>query len=200
MAEGDELFDRLQSRYEEGRVPWDDEMPPPEVVQIAASLPPGRALDLGCGYGRSSIYLARRNWVVDGVDFIPLAIAGALARAEMAGVAEKANFHLGRVTHLPFLSGPYDFALDVGCMHALDDAGLRQYRDEVYRLLRSGGLYLLFAHLRSDEAEVPGRGVYEATLHSLFGSHFTLEKVVHGTTQVENRPPFASAWFWFRRN
>jgi len=199
MAE-DDVFHSLKTRYEEGRVPWDDDMPPPEVMEMAAQLPPGRAVDLGCGYGRSSIYLARRDWTVDGVDFIPLAVAGALARAEQASVGDRVNFHLGKVTHLPFLTGPYDLALDVGCMHALDDAGLRQYRNEVYRLLRPGGLYLLFSHLRTEGVEVPGRGVYEETVHSLFGDNFTLDKVVRGTTQVEGRPSFASAWFWFRRN
>ncbi|MCB8984545.1 MAG: class I SAM-dependent methyltransferase [Ardenticatenaceae bacterium] len=199
MAE-DDVYQNLKTRYEEGRVPWDDELPPPEVIEMAARLSPGRALDLGCGYGRSSIYLARRDWTVDGVDFIPLAIARALARAEQAGVGDLASFHLGKVTNLRFLSGPYDWALDVGCMHALDDAGLRQYRDEVYRLLRPGGLYMLFAHLRAEGIDVPGRGVFEETVHDLFGRSFTLEREVRGTTQVEGRPPFPSAWFWFRRN
>ena len=199
MAE-DEVFNRLKERYEEGRVPWDDELPPPEVIEMADQMPAGRMLDLGCGYGRSSIYLARRGWVADGVDFIPLAIAGALARAEQAAVAGRAHFYLGKVTNLHFLTGPYDFALDVGCMHALDDAALRQYRDEVYRLMSVKGLYLLFAHLRSDDVEVPGRGVYEEAIYKLFGDHFTLDKVIRGTTQVEGRPPWASAWFWFRRN
>lgn len=199
MAE-DEVFNRLKERYEEGRVPWDDELPPPEVIEMADQMPAGRMLDLGCGYGRSSIYLARRGWVADGVDFIPLAIAGALARAEQAAVAGRAHFYLGKVTNLHFLTGPYDFALDVGCMHALDDAALRQYRDEVYRLVSANGLYLLFAHLRSDDVEVPGRGVYEEAIYKLFGDHFTLDKVIRGTTQVEGRPPWASAWFWFRRN
>lgn len=199
MAE-DEVFNRLKERYEEGRVPWDDELPPPEVIEMADQMPAGRMLDLGCGYGRSSIYLARRGWVADGVDFIPLAIAGALARAEQAAVAGRAHFYLGKVTNLHFLTGPYDFALDVGCMHALDDAALRQYRDEVYRLMSVNGLYLLFAHLRSDDVEVPGRGVYEEAIYKLFGDHFTLDKVIRGTTQVEGRPPWASAWFWFRRN
>ncbi len=199
MAE-DDVYQSLQARYEEGRVPWDDELPPPEVIEMAEKLEPGRAVDLGCGYGRSSIYLARRNWVVDGVDFIPLAIARALARAEQAGVGDRVHFHLGKVTNLHFLAAQYDLALDVGCMHALDDAGLRQYRNEVYRLVRPGGLYLLFAHLRVDGIEVPGRGVYEEAVYNLFGGSFTLEKVVRGTTQVEGRPPFPSAWFWFRRN
>lgn len=194
------LFSQLSSRYAEGRVPWDDPLPPPEVIETAAKLPPGRALDLGCGYGRATIYLAQRQWLVDGVDFIDRAIDEATHRAAAFGVADSAHFHIGRVTDLHFLTGPYDFALDVGCLHSLDDEGLRRYRDELLRLLRPDGLYLLFAHLRDDKAEVPGRGVYEQTIHTLFGEQFTLQTVRHGMTQVEDKPAWASAWFWFRRN
>jgi cyclopropane fatty-acyl-phospholipid synthase-like methyltransferase len=194
------VFSQLSSRYAEGRVPWDDPLPPPEVIEMAAKLPPGRALDLGCGYGRASIYLAHHHWQVDGVDFVEKAVAEATRRAAAAGVAASVQFHLGQVTDLHFLTGLYDFALDVGCMHSLDNEGLRCYRDGLFRLLRPGGLYLLFAHLRDDTAEVPGRGVYEQTIHTLFGPHFTLETVRHGMTQVEDKPAWASAWFWFRRN
>lgn len=196
----DDVYQQLSTRYAEGRVPWDDPLPPPEVIEMADQLPPGRALDLGCGYGRSTIYLAQKGWQADGVDFIEQAITGATARAEQLGVTAVTYFYLGRVTHMPFLTGPYDVALDVGCMHSFSDDDLRNYRDEIERLLRPGGLYLLFAHIRSAEADVPGRGVEEATVHTLFGHHFTLEKMIRGTTQIENRPPWASAWFWFRRN
>ena len=39
------------------------------MIAAASSLPPGRALDLGCGYGRTAILLAQHGWRVDGVDF-----------------------------------------------------------------------------------------------------------------------------------
>jgi SAM-dependent methyltransferase len=198
MSEQDR-YDSLFSRYETGQVPWDDELPPPEVIALAEKLPPGRAIDLGCGYGRSSIYLAQKGWQVDGVDFIPLAIAGAISRAEERGVSDNTHFHLGRVTHLSFPDESFDLALDVGCMHALDDPDLEQYRNTVYRILRPGGQYLLFAHLRNDAAEVPGRGVSEEMIYILFNSQFTLENVRHGMTQVEGKPAWASAWFWYRR-
>ncbi|MFO7682674.1 MAG: class I SAM-dependent methyltransferase [Chloroflexota bacterium] len=199
MGEQD-VYQTLLQRYEAGQIPWDEELPPPEIIALAEKLSPGRALDLGCGYGRSAIYLARHGWQVDGVDFISLAIAGAFSRAEREGVADNVNFHLARVTNLDFLKGPYDLAVDVGCMHALENADLARYRDGVYRLLRPGGCYVLFAHMRNDSAEVPGRGVYEQRVYELFSTQFTLDNVRHGMTQVEDKPPWSSAWFWYRRN
>ena len=47
-------------------------------------LVPGRALDLGCGAGRTSIWLAKRGWRVTGVDFSGVALD--LARASGADV------------------------------------------------------------------------------------------------------------------
>ncbi len=49
-----------------------------------AGLAPGRALDLGCGAGRASIWLASRGWRVTGVDFSDAALD--LARASGAEV------------------------------------------------------------------------------------------------------------------
>ncbi|MCZ7666192.1 MAG: hypothetical protein M5U34_02590 [Chloroflexi bacterium] len=72
-------------------------------------------------------------------------------------------------------------------MHALNDKDLIRYRDGLLRLLRPGGLYVLFAHLRDEAADVPGRGVYEESIHELFSRQFTLENVRHGMTQVEDK-------------
>jgi len=46
---------------------------------------PGRALDLACGEGRNSIYLAQQGWQVTGADFSPVAIA----KAERLALAQQ---------------------------------------------------------------------------------------------------------------
>lgn len=199
----DDNYWRLRERYETGDVPWDAELPPPEVMEMVEALPPGRALDLGCGYGRTAIYLAQRGWQVDGVDFVELALEEAERRAAAAGV--EVAFHHGSVTDLGFLNGPYDLAVDVGCGHALDEEGLRAYRDELRRLLRSGAIFLFFARIRdnvtgpaAEEGNGP-RGLDEPLFRRIFAEGFSLYRYERGTTEMEDGGSWQSAWFWLRK-
>ena len=194
-------YERMKERYLAGSVPWDDALPPPEVVELVSRIEPGRALDLGCGYGRATIFMARHGWQVDGVDFIPEAVAEAAQRAEAAGVMDQVQFHTGPVSELGFLHGRYDFALDVGCMHSLDEAELQSYAAGLRRLLRSGAIYLLYARLTDPDrdSESGPRGLPELTIKALFAEGFVLEKFIPGETVVEDQPVWSSAWFYFRR-
>jgi SAM-dependent methyltransferase len=49
--------------------------PDPILIQLAESLPPGRALDLACGAGRHAIFLADLGWQVTAVDSSRAALA-----------------------------------------------------------------------------------------------------------------------------
>ncbi len=195
-------YETFSERYQTGQVPWDHELPPPEVIDLLETLPTGRALDLGCGYGRSGIYLAQKGWQSDGVDFVPEAIGEANRRATEAGVATQVQFHVGSVAEMGFLeNGRYNFAIDIGCMHSLNDAQLIAYRDELLRLLAPNAIYILFVHLHNEQPtdEEKPRGIAEATIQTLFSPRFTLTKVEHGETQIENKPVWRSAWFWWQR-
>lgn len=192
-------YERMLARYAAGDMPWDDTLPPPEIVAVTAALPPGRALDLGCGYGRAAIYLAQHGWQVDGIDFIPSAIAEARRRALAAGV--EVQFHEGDVTALSFLNGQYDLALDVGCAHSLDEAGLRRYVASLRQRLRPGAWYVLSARLRAASDETPEegpRGLDEAFLLALMAEGFHLERSEHGSYSGP-QASWPSAWFWFSR-
>ncbi len=193
------VFDMMQERYRMHNVPWDQPLPPPEIIALADALPPGKALDLGCGPGRTSLYLARRGWRCDGIDFVPEAIALARERAAQAGVAGRARFTVGSVTNLDSMEPPYDLAIDIGCMHNLRGADLDAYAAEVARMVRDGGLYVLFAHLAADDApDTERHGLTDETLRALFAPTFTLERAELGQTTV-GEMTWPSAWYWFRR-
>jgi len=56
------------------------------LVAATARLAPGRALDLGCGEGGDSLWLASQGWSVTGIDISPTAIDRARAAADKADV------------------------------------------------------------------------------------------------------------------
>ena len=191
---------RMEEIYASGAIPWDEADPPPEVLAEAAALPPGRALDLGTGLGRTALYLGRLGWQVDGIDFISEAVVEATRRAAEAGLAGQVRFYEAAVTALDFLAGPYDLAVDVGCAHGLNAAELAAYHAGLKRLLPAGARYLLFAHLDDEPADPEGmRWLDEAALYALFADGFVLERVEHGETVVNGQAPWRSAWFWWRR-
>lgn len=61
--------------------------PNPPLVEAAANLPPGTALDAGCGEGADAIWLASRGWRVTAVDFAATALRRSRERAETLGAA-----------------------------------------------------------------------------------------------------------------
>ncbi|MGM0930092.1 MAG: class I SAM-dependent methyltransferase [Actinomycetota bacterium] len=56
------------------------------LADTAPGLTPGRALDLGCGEGGDSVWLAERGWQVTGVDVSATAMERARALSESRGL------------------------------------------------------------------------------------------------------------------
>lgn len=69
--------------------------PNAHLIQDLSALPPGRALDAGCGHGSETLWLAARGWHVTAVDFSRSALEHGRAMAQGAG-DELAAHHLGR--------------------------------------------------------------------------------------------------------
>ena len=67
--------------------------------QEVADMPPGRALDLGCGEGRNALWLAERGWHVTGVDFSGVGLGKARRLAGARGVpSERLDLVLADLT------------------------------------------------------------------------------------------------------
>lgn len=73
------------ARYETKGALWGAE-PNQYLAEIASVLEPGTALDLGCGQGRNSFWLASQGFTVTGLDISPVAIEQAKEVSEELGV------------------------------------------------------------------------------------------------------------------
>jgi SAM-dependent methyltransferase len=93
-------------------------------------------LDLGCGSGDKSFYLARRGARVVGVDLSHDLIALARRRVAMFGLDGQARFVVGSAHHLPVADETIDLLFGYAVLHHLD---LSLARSEVYRVLKPGG-------------------------------------------------------------
>jgi SAM-dependent methyltransferase len=131
--------------YRLGFTPWERDEAPAELVAVAGELAPGRALDIGCGTGRDSVYLAREGWQVTALDDVPRALAAARARGARAGV--DVDWRRQDVTRLrdSGLSAGYALLYDRGCYHGLSQAQRDDYAEGVRWLAGEGASLLLFS-------------------------------------------------------
>jgi 2-polyprenyl-3-methyl-5-hydroxy-6-metoxy-1,4-benzoquinol methylase len=72
-------------RYRSSGSLWSGE-PNPQLIADVAELPPGAALDAGCGEGADAIWLAERGWRVTAVDFSTVALERGASHARASGL------------------------------------------------------------------------------------------------------------------
>jgi SAM-dependent methyltransferase len=136
----------LQSFYRKAegraeRLPWHRERPSHVLDSaVAACTRPARALDLGCGAGVLTLWLADKGLEVTGIDLLPEAIAMARALADRRGV----TVELLTMDLFDFsATRPFDLVYDSGCMHSLVGGNLRRYKDALISWLAPGGEFVL---------------------------------------------------------
>jgi len=183
------LFRRLLFHYWYfGQPKWDTGVSPPELLDFIQKHGPGRAIDIGCGTGTNVITLARAGWQVTGVDFAPRAIQLAKRKVRDAGV--EAELIVGDATIMKGISGPYDFALDIGCFHGVPKGGQTKYLKQLDRILVTNGFWLMYGFFKPDMQHA-GPGLVEADMN-LISSQLTLVARRDGFDNKRERP---SAWF-----
>jgi len=111
------------------------------LIEIAAEMPPGKALDLGCGEGQNSIWLAQRGWIVNAVDMSRSIIEEARDQAAAVGVDRTVVFRDADIATWSPISR-YDL---VFCTFALPARGMGRSRmlDMAAAAVAPGGTILL---------------------------------------------------------
>ena len=168
-----------QVLYRIGFTPWDGHPLSPTLQQLiegATALSAGTALDIGCGTGDSSIYLARHGWQVTGVDFAPKALDKARAKAAAGHV--RVDFVRADATRLQAegigkeTGAAFSLILDSGCLHGMSDEARARYVDELSAIAAPQTRLLIFAFTPGGQFGV--QGIDQAEIERLFTPQWAL--------------------------
>ncbi len=130
------------------------------VVQFAEFLKEqkitsGQVVDVGCGKGRNSVFLAEQGYEVCALDYIAPAISHAREQARLSGVEK--NIHFLQIPideRWPFKDVKFDVVVD--CFSSIDietRVGREVCRDEMFRTLKPGGYAMVAVVSTEDEFE-----------------------------------------------
>ena len=167
---------------------WGDVRIPKELKDLVETYKPKTSLELGCGLGRFSAFMAEQGTKATGVDFSSVAIEKAKKR--IVNAEHKPTFIVGDVTNLVMIDEPFDVSFDVGCFHCLDEQEQQKYVSEVYKLLKPGATHLIWA-MDSSPRDIKLGPKYIA---KVFADGFQLAK-----TKSSRRRIVASHWYWLVR-
>jgi 2-polyprenyl-3-methyl-5-hydroxy-6-metoxy-1,4-benzoquinol methylase len=134
-------------------IPWNISEPPELLVQAVATgqIKPCKVVDLGCGAGNYSVWLAEQKFDVTGIDISPRAIEHAKNLACRKGVT--CRFIVADLLDdLKEYHGGFDFALDWEVLHHIFPEHRERYVQNVHTLLCPGSGYLSLCFSERDAA------------------------------------------------
>ncbi|WP_345984430.1 methyltransferase domain-containing protein [Sulfurimonas sp. HSL-1656] len=142
--------------------------PPSELVSAHAAEAPGiKALDLACGGGRHSLYLADRGFTVDAVDISTVALAALREKADL----EHINLIEADLDTFVPDAGTYDMIVKTNFL----DRGLI---GRAQAALKPGGIMVVETYMADEGNEKPDSNpdflLQKEELKSLFGEGFTV--------------------------
>jgi SAM-dependent methyltransferase len=112
-----------------------------------AELPPGRALDLGCGEGRNALWLADHGWHVTAMDFSPVGVA------KGRELSDRVEWVVGDALDAPL---PSDLDLVLVAYLQLPAAERTAVLRRAHTALAPGGTLLVVAHDSTNLSEGSG--------------------------------------------
>lgn len=207
----------LHNAYEylyqkEGEAPWTFKEPPKELIVLLENghVKPCKVLDIGCGEGYISVYLASKGFDVTGIDISSNAVKLAEKHAKENNV--RCNFMQLDWKDLPRLKEKFNFILDWRFFHEVTDEKEREkYVNIVSSLLGDNGRYLSVAFsgqfkqwgtgkLRKSPTGITLFLPHGEELERLFGRKFEiLEKKIIKVPQREIRGGVTSYFFFMQK-
>lgn len=129
-------------RYIDENLPWDTGEADPHLGEVigAHGIQPGKALEIGCGTGTNTIWLARQGFEMTGLDLAPTAIAR--AKEKVAAAEVDCQLFAADILTDEVPGAPYPFVYDRGVFHVFDSAEDRsRFAARIAKLLAPAGLW-----------------------------------------------------------
>lgn len=186
----DDVLDMLDSLFEQRDGQWWDDFyadkgklvpffkDAPDEALVSGVLSEqasgGRALDVGCGNGRNTRYLAEHGYKAVGIDISVESIRW--ARELSALYAVQPEFQCCAMQDFDGAPESFDLIVDSGCFHHIKPHRRQQYLERIRNLLREDGLFLMTCMDREAGAPVSDYDVYrDFSMHG--GMGFSEEKL-----------------------
>ncbi len=144
--------------------------PNPHLIAEAGELPPGRALDAGCGEGADALWLAAHGWQVTAVDIAEAALARARQHEAAAGPGSgKVEWMQADLTAWV----PPENAFSLVIAHYVHPAGAgNAVRQRLAAAVAPGGTLLIVSHHPHD--------AHSSAHTNSPGVHVTEERIADG--------------------
>ncbi len=177
----------------EGFAPWDIGRPQKAIVKLEdAGEIKGSVLDVGCGTGENSLFLASKGHDVWGIDLVEEAIE----RARQKAIERRldAMFKVHSAFKLDLLGRTFDSVIDCGMFHSLGDDERLCFMDNLRAVLVPGGTYHMLCF--SEKAPSGGpRRLSRAEIRSVFHDGLVVERIRASFFETKLRDRTVPAWF-----
>jgi SAM-dependent methyltransferase len=124
-----------------------------------------RFLDLGCGFGSSTWFLAREGFSVDAIDGSAVIIERLSKRMREENL--RARLIAGDIVDLPYPARSFDCVVDIACLMCNEPEGTRRILDGVFDRLKPGGKLFSISATPSSWGAKSGKPVADSTYRDL---------------------------------
>lgn len=183
----DSLMEKRENKWwndfysnKDNPVPFFENIPDENLISYFDSgiLNKGKALDIGCGNGRNSLYLAQNGWDVIGIDFSNTTIEWAIETAKASSI--NVDFLCQSIFEFENELDSFDFIYDSGCFHHIKPHRRNQYLNIILKYLKKDGYFSMTCFNLKGGANISDYDVYrDYSMHGGLGfTEYKLKKIL----------------------
>jgi SAM-dependent methyltransferase len=174
-----EWWDKFYSDREKP-IPFFKNIPDESLLSYCMSniLNKGKALDIGCGNGRNSLYLAKQGFDVIGIDISGESINW--AQELSSDYTNKPDFKRRSIFEFEDKPKSFDFINDSGCFHHIKPHRRPHYFESVLKYLKDDGYFSMTCFNLEGGANISDYDVYrDYSMHGGLGfSEYKLKRIL----------------------